>query len=251
MYGTVAGWLGIPLIWKVWRAAPADPGDEVVPPGSHVLAVWLAFPLELLLSSITGRDFEQYYMAWVPSMALLTGYFLHFLSREIIPSEAVTFSRRNVPFVLLGLLIGGMWLQAIVDHAEKIAEGVSRIDQFDTVTGYLSFYTAPDEPVLMWGAETAYVFTSNRYSPTRYVYQYPLLYPEYVTDEKVNEFLHDLQADPPIVIMDTFPSNADVPPLDSLPGPIGDFFRANYDRAGTIDTTGWPVYRLKGHPETP
>jgi hypothetical protein len=63
--------------------------------------------------------------------------------------------------------------------------------------------TTKEDFVLMFGAESAINFMTQRKSPTRYVYQYPLYMQGYDDPRKDQEFLSDLAKNPPKLIIIT------------------------------------------------
>ena len=63
--------------------------------------------------------------------------------------------------------------------------------------------TTKEDFVLMFGAESAINFITQRKSPTRYVYQYPLYMQGYDNTKKDQEFLSDLAKNPPKLIIIT------------------------------------------------
>ena len=85
----------------------------------------------------------------------------------------------------------------------------------DEAVDYVRRHTRERDHVLVWGAESAVNFLSRRESPTRYVYQYPLLTEGYVTEDRIEEFLRGVRANPPVLLLDTSPTNNVIPPLDS------------------------------------
>jgi hypothetical protein len=112
----------------------------------------------------------------------------------------------------------------------------------------------------MWGAETTINFVTQRRSPSRFVYQYPLYMPGYHSAQIVQEFYADLKAKRPIVIVDTSSTNPLIPPIDaekrriwSNHTPDGllvemktvfDYISSNYRQVRTLGKETWSVYML-------
>jgi hypothetical protein len=134
--------------------------------------------------------------------------------------------------------------------------------RFSAAAAYVAANTRPSDTVLIWGSHSEVLFLAGRRSPTRYVYQYAALATRgYATVDRVNEFLSDLQRAKPALILDASSESFVTPPLDLAglrawvsPEPqyaplpelerAVEFIVANYERAGTEPTTGWPVWRL-------
>ena len=128
---------------------------------------------------------------------------------------------------------------------------------------YLAETTKPGDTVLIWGSRAAVLFSADRSSTTRYVYQYaPLWTRGYESVRHVNEMTAAITERPPTVVLDASRDSPATPSLESaLSGGFdtGDplfvvggnvakipevVFRL-YVPAGKIEPIGWPVYRLR------
>ena len=84
-------------------------------------------------------------------------------------------------------------------------------------------YSKENDPILIWGSESSLYFLSNRRSPTRYFYQYPLFTKNYADSSKTSELIDEIKNDKPKVIIDASSSTIDaevkdtaiVPPINS------------------------------------
>ena len=63
--------------------------------------------------------------------------------------------------------------------------------------------TTSDDSVLIWGAESITNFESQRRSPTRFVYQYPLYTEGYADERLIEEFLEEIIKNKPRLIIDS------------------------------------------------
>lgn len=160
----------------------------------------LALPLELYLASLGGRPRVPYFLSLLPIFAVCGGILLH-LAFESLARDLP----RLVTAGLTVILFGGLWLTFHNDY-NNLNAGLVDFGPQELVT-YIQQNTAPDETVLMWGAETAYNFAARRRSPARFVYQYPLYRSNYANKENVTEFLTDLERDPPRLII-TIPGDS-------------------------------------------
>lgn len=211
----------------------------------------LAFPLELVLATF-GRGYHYYFIAWLPAMAVLTAYGVSELQR-IAPPRPTRIALALATLVMCAqpsLLVTRL---ALTVDARRISAAAS----------YVAANSGSDDTVFIWGAHTEVLFLANRLSPTRYVYQYGPLYTRgYATPSRVDELLADLERGRPVLILDASLESFVTPPLDSAafrvwesPDPqysplpelarVVAYIEANYARAGTEPTTGWPVWRLR------
>lgn len=172
----------------------------------------IAFPIELALAGTSIRSYGHYYEAWLPVIAVLAGFFARgALSQEWRQSAWKADSRAIIwqAAFVVGIVVMpayGMLLKTL-----PVDRGVPIIASAAT---YVKESTRPGDYVLVWGADPGINYLSERRSPSKFVHQYPLLTPAYVTPEMVRRFMSDLESRPPTLIIDTSPVNADIPPLD-------------------------------------
>jgi len=217
-----------------------------------LLAVALvAFPVELALST-WGRGYHYYFIAWLPSMAILAAF-------AVTEVQRVAPRRIASPALALGALAMCVFPALLVTRlALTTDEGRAR-----SAGAYIAANTRPDDTVLIWGSHSEVLFLAGRRSPTRYVYQYAALATRgYATPARVEEFLADLQRARPALILDASSESFVTPPLDiaglrawvspeAQYAPLPElervvaFIVANYERAGTEPATGWPLWRLR------
>jgi hypothetical protein len=216
-----------------------------------VLIALVAFPLEIVLATF-GRGYHYYFIAWLPSMAVLTAFGASALLRR------VSIRRGHIALALATIL---MFVQptALVTRLALTTDP----GRFSAAASYVAENSRPADTVFIWGAHAEVLFLAHRLSPTRYVYQYGALYTRgYAAPARVDELLADLERGRPVLILDASRESFVTPPLD----PVGfrawtspdaqyqpllelqrviDFIVANYDRAGTEPATGWPLWRLR------
>ena len=217
-----------------------------------LLAVALvAFPIEVVLST-WGRGYHYYFIPWLPSMAILAAFAASEV-RRIVPAQIAR------PVLALGVLAMCVLPALLVARlALTTDEG-----RYSAVAAYVATNTRPSDTVLIWGSHTEVLFLAGRRSPTRYVYQYAALATRgYATPARVDELLADLKRERPVLVLDASAESFVTPPLDLAgfrawvsPEPqyaplpelerIIEFIVANYERAGTEPTTGWPLWRLR------
>jgi len=211
----------------------------------------IAFPLELALST-WGRGYHYYFIAWLPSMAILAAFAASELQRLVHPRIAL-------PALALGVLVMSV-LPALLVTRLAISTDFGKAA---AAAAFVSANTRPADTVLIWGSHTEVLVLAERRSPTRYVYQYAALSTRgYATPARVEEFLADLQRARPVLILDASMESFVTPPLDVAGfrawvspepqySPLPDLERViqfvitNYDRAGVEPATGWPLWRLR------
>jgi hypothetical protein len=222
------------------------------------LLLWLGidFVLEIILSGLSGLNYPHYFISWLPwvafACALLIGRVAGWLEGW--------FERYAVPVVVgvLALLTLAAWSTlstygAAVRELAASPEAAQRIEQ---IPAYVNEHTQPGESVLVWGGGAGINFLARRDSPTAH-FQYGILVPSDVTERIAAEFIQQVRADPPRLIVDE--AGEELPPLSTqnplqwlavrgLPGTpymqeFFDFVHANYSYSTSV--TGVDIYVLE------
>jgi predicted GH43/DUF377 family glycosyl hydrolase len=242
-----------------------------------VFAGVAGLPIEVFLSSLSGNWYSHYFMAWMPSMAILTG----FLARTVI--DGWTSKEQSGPVAsprfpkefLLGVWLIGIGLVSL-QIISDIPSWKAQASHFRDAAQYLQVNTDEDEHVLVWGAESVINFMADRRSPSRFFYLYPLLTPGYQDRALVAKYLDDIAINNPTIIIDTSPTNENIPPIDPLArqtwiassnegwmgsseqrysivqgmDPVFKHLSKNYKPSGIMTGEGqWPVYTYVGNNE--
>jgi hypothetical protein len=155
----------------------------------------IALPLDLWLVSLGGRPRVPYFMTLLPTFALFACVTIWLIFDSLlkdIPNYAGA--------ALTVLMVLALWSTFYNDYAELVVNSTPDAE-YQPLISYIHNNTAPDDTVLMWEAETAYNFASQRRSPTRYAYQYPLYRADYADKQKVTEFLNDIVTNKPRLII--------------------------------------------------
>lgn len=166
----------------------------------------IGLPIEFLLVSLSGRSYAHYTMTLLPILSVfasLTFWVItDYLSRMGIRRSAT--ARLTV-----GILVLFSW--ALAPGYYMTASQFARARD-DTVVTYIQENTISSDSVLLWGADTRTNFFSQRPSPTRFSYQYPLYQPGYTNEIIIEEFLDAILQAQPRLIIDT--QNPATPILD-------------------------------------
>jgi hypothetical protein len=210
-----------------------------------------ALPIEAALST-WGRGYHYYFIAWLPSMAILAAFAVSEVQRIASP-------RIVRPALVLAVFAMSVLPALLVTRLALTTDD----GRFRSAAAYVAANSRPSDTVLIWGSHAEVLFLAERRSPSRYVYQYAALSTRgYATPARVEELLTDLQRARPALILDASLESFVTPPLDLAglrawvspeaqyaPLPelerVVEFIQATYERAGTEPATGWPVWRLK------
>lgn len=216
------------------------------------LLLW--FPLEILLSNLSGRNFAHYYISW----ALAVGIYSAFLFAEFwqitfkIPAlDGWSDNFGAAASVILGVTLFVLSPSMPGRYTQSLTQGGEHID---TVSAYIRDNSKPEDLLLTWYPEMRVNFMAGRASPVKYLY-YPLFLEGSLTKEIEDRYLDDLMTNPPQLILDCSRAVDAIPSLDAdtrekqyaAPGvkrkmyiPPGmdevfEFVEANYRLENTID----------------
>ncbi|KAA3643034.1 MAG: hypothetical protein DWQ07_21185 [Chloroflexi bacterium] len=216
----------------------------------YVLA--LALPIEIILTSISGRAFNHYYMSWLSVFGLLSAYLFHRMLSEFRQSEtgfapALTYVLLAAFSILPLTRILPPFINTVLSPQVKLTES-----DRSAVLEYVAENVEEDDYLLFWGSELSLNWLSGVSNPSRHIYQAHLLNPGYANAALIDEYLTDIVNSKPLII-DSTVSEGGLPPLDSPPGqwpeslrPVYEFIENNYEFEQNLGPYRWPVYRYVG-----
>ncbi len=197
--------------------------------------------LEVLLTQLPDATYAHYYLTLLPTLTVFTGLSLSVLlsglkniSKPFVPKAKNLFLALITLFASIPLLTE--WYYSLKEPDQNFNKALVQ---------FILQETQPDQTVLIWGAETAINFYTDRTSPSRYVYQYPLVQENYVTEEMILDFLSEIERNKPELIIDS--ARADMPflqfPIESerINEQINKIY-SQYKEAAIIN--GWWVIQL-------
>ncbi len=157
----------------------------------------LVLPIELLLIGMSGKAYKHYYMALLPIFSIFAGLAFWFLLARISDLPA---GKKAAVFLTTAAIILLLFAPAVdYYHLVKTYKNPSDV----LISERIQEITGENDSVLIYGAESATNFTARRRSPTRFVYQYPLYTEGYADQQKIEEFLGDVIANEPRLIIDS------------------------------------------------
>jgi hypothetical protein len=236
--------------------------------------LWVAvvlLPIEMVLAAVSGRKYPHYFMAWLPAVAILAGYFAWWLL-SFAQGERATAARPKTyldeAIILLVAVVAGTAIAVFpVWYYQADADRSGKGNTIFEAAEFVKSATGPNDTILVWGFEGYVYYLSGRRSPTRFFYQYPLAAAGYGKESLAREFVSALRQDPPRVIVDAgdpkLPrlspggrylspqkragwKNEDDGNYTTLPSSINPFFELLDDRYIRVkDISTWAVYVLK------
>lgn len=201
----------------VRRAWPREPSTRPLPglrgsdPSSYrgwvLLTAFLALPFEVAFVAVSGRNFGHYFLTPLPAISVAIAY----LTMEV----QTAFRRRSdagawfsVSVATLAVLLLAWGVEVFAKESPELAHlgdltrrplgGAYWTDELEK---YIIDNTDPDEAVLAWGYNPGLHFLTDRRAPTRYLFHAQLLTPGPAGESRFEQFVKDLRADPPVLIV--------------------------------------------------
>jgi 4-amino-4-deoxy-L-arabinose transferase-like glycosyltransferase len=165
-----------------------------------LLIAAIDLPVQLVMISLSGNNFEHYYMSALPSLTVLCAFFFWYLSAQPQRPQAITWTLvLSLPVLLIGAAAG-------LQKARFSEDRYTRV-----IAQYVQSVTQPDDGIFYWGNLAPVYIESQRQSPSRFFFTDPLFLTGYTNRQHTTVFLHELQAEPPALIISA--SNAERPLL--------------------------------------
>ena len=219
------------------------------------LLLLIGFPLEIVLSGLSGNNYPHYYISWSPYIGLLSGLLVS-VSTQLKTQHPLVLPLMIFLVAFLNLDILGQYQTSFTKILFDRSTGIEAIHP---VAQYIRDNTEPMDTVLVWGAQPYINLLSHRDSPTGIVF-YPQLARSPFTDELNARFYQDLVENRPVLIVDMVnPDNDTIPFIDPVHREVQeqrlkrfdppfnmdqvfDFIHSNYHLEDTIQ--GVAIYRL-------
>lgn len=231
-------------IWTIVREALRR---ETILPFPLLIAL-IDLPIELVLISISGKNYRHYFITLIPAMAILIAWGS---SRPL--SSARRFSGWQT--ALGTLLLAGFIFTPSIQNLLVMAQPTGEVTITETVQT-IKHETQPGDYVLIWGSQSVVNFLADRPAPTRFVHQKALFRAGFADAALSAEMLDDLQTRTPRLIINThLPSTpfittgpdgeCHIPPdLPDGMDAVFHFICQNYRLDQVITKDQWEIYKL-------
>ena len=162
----------------------------------HLVRICIVtFPIELILIFMPSKTFPHYFITLLPTLAIFTAATFYSVSKA---ATSIKIPNSAQYLFFAGIAIIASW-NFFHNYLNQVY--IYRKLNDDALIQYTISNTAQDDTVLVWGADPSINYFSQRESPTRYIYQFPLQEENYVTETMIIDFLDDIiQKQPKLVI---------------------------------------------------
>jgi len=178
------------------------------------------FPIEIVLSNLSGRNFTHYYISWALSLAVYSAFaFSEFWQLTFKVSSLEGWSKTLGASFAGVLTIGVLILSpsSLTRYGKTMSQLVNKPEAMtyvDSVAAYIQQNTQPNDLVLTWYPDMGLNFMAGRSSPVKYLY-YPLFLEGSLTKEIESSYISELKTHMPELILDCSRSVDAIPSLDS------------------------------------
>ncbi len=214
--------LGIFILIKFYRLPLKSPAHQVFTPMEWTWMIALvALPFEVLMASLGGRYFGHYFITMIPSVILAIAYPVW---RMISVSSEVIKSKSNLIFTVaygapLILAIGlgaSLTIRAVPasDYTNNLIAIFQNRSTANELEQYIIQTTQPSDEVLVWHIHTRINFITDRKAPGRILYPLNLFIPPTEGNTRLKEFVDDIEANPPELIVVQKVSSISLPFVD-------------------------------------
>ncbi|GMR11342.1 MAG: hypothetical protein BMS9Abin28_2172 [Anaerolineae bacterium] len=172
-----------------------------------LFVAFAALPLEIAFVAVSGRNFGHYFLTPLPAMSVAIAYLFLEIQRG--------FQRRSEAGawfpVAIAVLAGLLFAWGIEVFAKEAPEPAHIGDLFqrslggeywtDELEQYVMENSDADDLVLAWGYNPGLYFLADRRAPTRYLFHAQLLTPGPAGRQRFEQFMADIEHNPPILIV--------------------------------------------------
>ena len=175
---------------------------------SFLLLTLLAFPVEIVMSSISGRGFTHYFICWIPAMMLLLAFAFERIQQEVVSKkfrELVEKKRSVLSLVLLLIIILISTFSPFYSAARYIRSSILypdwQNDYREPIAKVLEKISSEDDEVLVFGGQAGINIMAKRDS-VDYAPFYPSINNSKLGLEIQKKYFDTLRTSKPKIILD-------------------------------------------------
>lgn len=191
--------------------AHPDSSDDRIPPVElTMLVIFIALPIELVLTSLGGRNLGHYFLTLLPAVTTAIAYIV-WKAATFVKGRQYALHKQSTWLGVGSLLL---MLGAVLWSASALAQDAPSVSQLESfprifsgqytlgdVEDYILANTTPADPVLIWHVHLGIDFTTNRRTPQRILFPAELFIPVDQAKDNLEEFLGQLEKSPPKLIV--------------------------------------------------
>lgn len=226
-----------------------------------LLAIFLALPMEVAFIAVSGRNFGHYFITALPAMSVACAYLFESLGgglrrhAEFRPWLTVTTTLILLLIAAWGVEVLGKELPGRDDVADIFIRPFSGGYLSGELELYVLEHTDPEDSIMAWGYNPLVHFLTGRRASSRYLFHTQLLAPSPGRADRFEQFMIDLESDPPALVVAEMDSPHRIPffadpnfdlcffcvaEAEQELAKLNEYVEANYSREGRVG--GWEVF---------
>jgi hypothetical protein len=231
--------------------------------GKLMLLMLIGWPIEMILSTLSGRNYRHYFIVWAPYLGFFSSYVVYVYLHHWLRRNERFWTYATIVILSVIALWGSrsVWNNYGTAIGLKFSDPKASVDYHSPVADYLKKNTLPSDKVLVWGFRPIIYFMSEREAPASFL-PYPLIHVDTPLGHSwANQFYAQFTTTPPVLIVDMANSQVDPIPAidekirrtqrrtlrDAVLAPnldqVFEYIETNYVLVGEVD--GYPIYKLK------
>jgi hypothetical protein len=219
---------GVYFLVKFYRLRPRPVFQPVFSPieWTWMIAV-VSLPFEVLMVSLGGRYLGHYFITILPSVIVIIAYPLYRVVLAL--RESIKFNGALLRVAVYMILMVSCLIWGATSLVLALPSAIYRNDlagifkaqpSYSKLEQYIMQTTKPEDEVLVWHIHLGINFVTDRKAPSRFLFPVNLFIPPSEQNTKLEEYVNDLEAHPPELILVQKPSSLSFPfvdePVDSL-----------------------------------
>jgi hypothetical protein len=155
----------------------------------------VSFVVEWIFLYPGGRPRITYFMSLLPTFIFLSSVSIGIILNKI--------NRRVIAYLFIGICLIFLSYKYITYSNYFRSVSRSMMGDKQEMIDFIIGHTAPDDKILVWGAESWIYFHSGRNASSKFIYQYPLFYEGYADRKMLKEFFSSILLIKPALIIGT------------------------------------------------
>ncbi|MFZ0533972.1 MAG: glycosyltransferase family 39 protein [Anaerolineales bacterium] len=187
----------------------------------------VALPLEVFMASLGGRYYGHYFITLIPAVIVAIAYPVWkvvSVSRESLKSRKALLLNAMYAILAIGSLVwGASSFVRVLPSTEYLNDltGIFRGQiPLNELEQFIVQSTKPNDEVLVWHIHLGINFITDRRAPSRFLYPLNLFIPPSPQNTKLEEYVNELENQPPELIVVQKESSLGLPfvdkPVDEL-----------------------------------
>ncbi|MCP4142015.1 MAG: hypothetical protein GY755_17350 [Chloroflexi bacterium] len=176
------------------------------------------WPIEIVLSSLSGRNYPHYFISWIPVICLSSAYLFSEALKQLSPKTKKYPSIILVITLFTTLIVNRNSLANYFPVLSSLSDGVSlkSVEYIHPVAEYIQNNTHSNDYVLVWGFRPSINFMANREAPSAYL-AYPAMHEQsQETYAWAELYYNQLRSNKPVLVVDMIDTSIDeLPSLSS------------------------------------